>query len=387
MKKEIGLYIDVKPIDGGSYQYVLSIIKALQYLDKSKYHITVFYFDSSWEKLLPSSFKLNKIKKNIFLRVYSKIYRILYSKLFKQYKIGYCFQTIFTINHSNCDTIIFPKQDFISYLTNKKSIITVHDLMHKYEPHFKEYQDGEYQKRESHYKLISEKANAILVDSNIGKLHMLESYKINSEVVHILPFVPPYYLVDSNLVNIKLKYNLPERYIFYPAQFWEHKNHLVLLEAIKILKDEGITINLVLLGSKKNNYENVVNKINELDLKDSIYILGYVSNDEIYSFYKFAVAMTFLSLAGPTNIPPIESMLLGCPLICSNVYGMPEQVGDAALLINPYDKYDIASKIKLIWHDDNLRKELIDKGYHKIEKYTQNDFSNKFKSIIDKVVL
>jgi glycosyltransferase involved in cell wall biosynthesis len=281
--------------------------------------------------------------------------------------------------------MIFPKQDYISYFTKKKSIITVHDLMHRYESKYKEYQDGEYQKREVHYTLISKKASAILVDSSIGKIHFNESYKVNDTIIHILPFVPPFYLLDSNLVDIRLKYNLPDKFIFYPAQFWEHKNHIRLLNAIKILKDNGLLVNLVLVGSKKNNYYNVLNKINELDLKDNVFILGYVPNDDIFSLYKNALAMTFVSVAGPTNIPPIESMLLGCPLICSNVYAMPEQVGNAALLINPYDVQDIAEKIKTIYIDHKLRNELIENGLKIINKYKQNEFNLLFKSILDEV--
>ena len=158
------------------------------------------------------------------------------------------------------------------------------------------------------------------------------------------------------------------------------------MKALKILIDNGEQINLVLVGSKKNNFSNVISKIEEYGLSKNVFILGYVSNDDMYSLYKSAVAMTFVSLIGPTNIPPMEALITGCPLICSNAYAMPEQVGSAALLVNPKDPIDIAEKIKLIWNDANTRQRLITLGHQQISKYGQSDFTRKLCEHIDKTV-
>jgi glycosyltransferase involved in cell wall biosynthesis len=234
--------------------------------------------------------------------------------------------------------------------------------------------------------MICEYSDGILVDSAIGKTQVIESYNIDCNKVFILPFVPPNYLLESKEVDIYSKFNLPKKFIFYPAQFWEHKNHLRLIEAIEILKNKNIDVNLVLVGSQKNNYKKVVNKISEYALEDRVQILGYVSNDEIYTLYKKAIGMSFVSLIGPTNIPPMEAMLCGCPLICSNVYAMPDQTGDAALLIDPFDANAIANAIELLWFNDNLRLELKNKGLVKAKEYNQSDFNLLFENIINKLV-
>jgi glycosyltransferase involved in cell wall biosynthesis len=82
----------------------------------------------------------------------------------------------------------------------------------------------------------------------------------------------------------------------------------------------------------------------------------------------------------------MEALLTGCPLICSNAYAMPEQVGDAALLIEPKDPVDIAQKIKRIWQDEGLRNELIKKGFHRSQMYGQKDFDRLLGSLISKVI-
>jgi glycosyltransferase involved in cell wall biosynthesis len=386
--KKIGIYLASEPFFGGTYQYNLSIIRALTNLDEKKYEICAFYYDESWDTLVPDSFIRIKSQKPSFLfRVASKIYRLIDRSDGGLRRFDSVFNTsAHLINKSGCDLIIYPSQDKMAYLTSVKSLTAIHDLMHRYESHFEEYQHGEIISRDKHYRMICEYSDGILVDSAIGKTQVIESYNIDCNKVFILPFVPPNYLLESKEVDIYSKFNLPKKFIFYPAQFWEHKNHLRLIEAIEILKNKNIDVNLVLVGSQKNNYKKVVNKISEYALEDRVQILGYVSNDEIYTLYKKAIGMSFVSLIGPTNIPPMEAMLCGCPLICSNVYAMPDQTGDAALLIDPFDANAIANAIELIWFNDNLRLELKNKGLVKAKEYNQSDFNLLFENIINKLV-
>jgi glycosyltransferase involved in cell wall biosynthesis len=181
--------------------------------------------------------------------------------------------------------------------------------------------------------------------------------------------VPPNYLLNLQEEDVILKYGLESKYIFYPAQFWEHKNHINLLKSIKILKERGLNVNLVLVGSQKNNYKKVLLQIKDLGISENVRILGYISNSELLSLYRNAVGMVFVSFLGPTNIPPMEAMVTGCPLICSDAYAMPEQVGSAGLLINPRDPLDIANKIEKIWNDAKLREELSKLGEEKSKEY------------------
>ena len=381
--KHIGIYLAVEQNGGGTYQYNLSVIHALRDLDKNEYKLTAFFHNQDLIKHLSGDFSIVFKKKSIVRRFFNKLYRMIDRTPEASRRFASFFNPIINeINKSDCDIVIFPSQDQVSYQSNKKSLSTIHDLMHRYEGHFEEYQNGEYDLREKHYSLMCKYADGILVDSKVGKQQVIESYDIDEKNVFVLPFVPPFYLLDAKDIDIKSKYNLPDKYFFYPAQFWEHKNHLNLLNAVKILKDKDIEINLVLVGSKKNNYSKVTKKINELELNSNVYILGFVSNDDMASLYKNAIATTFVSLIGPTNIPPLEAMILGSPLICSNAYAMPEQVGDAALLIDPMNANDIAEKMQKIIDDDVLAKTCVQKGKKIIELYGQKEFSMKLELYI-----
>lgn len=386
MKKKIGLFLSSEPNSGGVYQYSLSIIKALDSFDTDRYSLRCFFFDDRWAGLIPHKFKKFKIHKKFINRFLG----YMTSRLFR-FPSGWRFAGHFSdsasaINGSDCDVVIYPGQDAVSYQTNKKSIVAIHDLMHRYESYFEEYQGQECANRDTHYSAICRYSDLILTDSQIGKQHVLESYNCEDNKVHVLPFVPPYYLLESNQVNVKLLFDLPERFIFYPAQFWEHKNHINLLAALNILKDRGECIKLVFVGSQKNNYSRVMASIDEYGLAKNVLVLGYVSNDEMYSLYKSAVAMVFVSLIGPTNIPPMEALITGCPLICSNVYAMPDQVGDAALFVNPLDTQDIAEKIQLAWNEPAIRQRLVSSGYQQINKYGQEDFGRRLSDMVSFLV-
>ena len=187
--------------------------------------------------------------------------------------------------------------------------------------------------------------------------------------------------------DILAKYNLPERFLFYPAHFWYHKNHERLINALKHIKQNfRVTIPLVIVGSPKESFKKVINLIRKLNMEKQIINLGYVLDTEIVSLYKKAVALVFPSLFGPTNIPPLEAMLLGTPIACSNLFSMPEQIGDAGLLFDPFNMEDIAEKIYRVWIDQNLREELIKRGYERVKNVTLENYARKWEKIIDEAL-
>ena len=101
--------------------------------------------------------------------------------------------------------------------------MAVHDLMHRYESHFEEYQGKVFARRESHYRSICAAAAADPGGLELGKRQVIESYDVQPGKVFVLPFAPPSYLAESREVDVRAKYGLPEQYLFYPAQFWEHR--------------------------------------------------------------------------------------------------------------------------------------------------------------------
>lgn len=383
MKKKIAVVLRTKPEWGGEHQYASVLMDCL--LDISDYDIELVAICESryWRKwcrehnvrILDVVWPyLTEREQRLHLRypIFSRIYIMHMSRF------GECIQK------NRIDAVLCTGQGIFIPNLNIKVIVPVHDLMHRYEGRFPEVAEG-YDTRELLFSSVAKYAWCVLTDSKVGRRQFWESYNghIKKKHIHIvsLPFVVSKHISECEEERI----DVPAKYVFYPAQFWQHKNHINLVKAIQLLKQDISDIHLVLVGAEKN-YKRAINQyISEHDLKGNVTIKGFVNNENITYLYRHAVGLVMPSYFGPTNIPPLEAMALGCPVAVSNKYAMPEQVGDAGLLFNPDSPEEIAECIKKMWCNEKLRQEMISRGYKRAEKWTEREFGRKLQRIIDKV--
>lgn len=285
--------------------------------------------------------------------------------------------------------------DLILYLTpyqvpvmDLPYISVLWDLAHRIHPYFPEVsQIGEWETREKFYGTTLRRATKIITGTDAGKGEIKKFYQVPSERIHILPFPTPEFALGSPAlprVNVLVKYGLPSQYLFYPAQFWPHKNHVGLLKAVKLLSQQyNLKLPLVLVGSDKGNKDYVQQVVTKLDLANQVHFLGFVPREDLVALYQHAFAMAFVSFLGPDNLPPLEAFALECPVIAADVSGAREQLGDAALLVNPTDHDEIARVIMSLWQDSMLRQELIRRGLDRAKRWTVKDYVQGLFKIID----
>lgn len=391
-QKRIGLILDSAPNNGGLFQYNLSILNATLELPNDKYKRVLFYTSREWEKYLEQVQDVKIYLKPSFagphlgellnlLGISLKIIRNLFGKFHPFIK---------KLLFEKCDLYIFPSQNSWCNQIPAPAIGTILDLMHRTAGQFPETSYfGRYISREKKIINMCKWCKGIIVDSDYGKRQLINFYKINEKLVFDLPLIPPSYVLNFNgEIDQKFleKYKLPQKYIFYPAQFWWHKNHTNLVKAIDLIKNEIADIQLVLVGGKKNAHKSILKLIKKLNLSENISSFEYVSNEDIIQFYLHARALVMPTFGGPTNIPPIEAFHLGCPVATSNINGLDQQVGEAALLFDPNSVEAIASVIRKLWTNDELCKELISKGREKAKLNTQTQFNKRFSSIIEHLV-
>lgn len=391
--KKIGVYLEGDPYSGGVFQYAQAILSAVDTLDKNVFEIYILYSNKIWESYI----KVYDFKKiDISYNRYKNIIGGLFFRTIKfcGYDIA-LIRNIYSkinilsrkIDSLKLDILICPAQEILPAIIRTECIATIHDLMHRYEDFPEVNVNGEYNLREYKYKNICIAAKKIFVDSQVGGNQVIESYgdAVSSRIC-VMPFTPPQYLLNSNVENVHLE--IPDKYIFYPAQFWLHKNHKNLIMAIKKVEEKNnLKINLILVGSKKNGYNDVLRLIDKLNLSKQIKILGYVSNEEMCYLYSKARAMVMPTFFGPTNIPPLEAMSMGCPVAVSNIYGMPEQIGKAGLTFDPKNIEEIANVLKTLWTDDLLCENLIQEGLVQIKRFSQEKFNERFVNVIYDILI
>jgi glycosyltransferase involved in cell wall biosynthesis len=290
------------------------------------------------------------------------------------------------IDAERCDLVVYPTSDEEAYVARTPALVAVHDLMHRYERQFSEYGAFYCEYRDRHFRAHSALAAGLLVDSKLGREQLVESYGTPRERVHVLPYACASLPERTPTTDARARHRLPERFFFYAAQFWEHKNHLRLLEATAAIRRRGVPATLVLCGSRKNSYDAVIRRIHDLGLGEHVRVLGYVPDDDVAALYREALATVYVSLIGPTNIPPLEAMAAGCPLIVSDVYAMPEQVGDAALVVNTRDVPALAAAMERVWTDAALRAELARRGRARASQWTEADFGRRLREIVRSVI-
>ncbi len=390
-KKKIGLYIGVTPSWGGAYQYSLMLIDALAALPDNYFETVIVYTDKSLQKHLQKlSLRTVHITES-FITLFMGIFLTCCGWIiFPWKKISHLIEpTCRIIKKECCDLWVFSSYSFMSYLAPCDSVGVIHDLMHRYEREFPEVSWwGTYYWRESVFKKVCKWAKVVLVDSEFGKRQILESYTVDDKKIQVLPFIAPRYTKIENIKeNANISDKLPSKFIFYPAQFWKHKNHDKLIKAVAILKKKVPNIKLVLTGSPKNGYKSARSLVKKLSLEDDVLFLGFVGDSDLIELYKSARAMVMPTFFGPTNIPPLEAMKIGCPVAVSDIYGMPEQVGDAGLFFDPRSIDSIAGAIYKLWVDDNLCNKLINRGKQRSDEWGQSQFNRKFFSILSKILL
>lgn len=380
-RKKVAMVLSAEPQKGGEYQYALVIAECLKELSDDYFELVAICTDRSWTRWCRENHvrcirlkwlqqKRTQMEWNFRIPVYSRIYSMYMTEIGK------------FIRKEKIDALFITDQ--FRYIPNlaAKVILPVHDLMHRYEPQFPEVSEA-YLWRELVLKCEAKYADCILTDSKLGKQQFRESYLkrgIKSPTIVSLPYIAPKHILEISEEPIEV----PNKYVFYPAQFWKHKNHINLIKAIQILKESMDDIHLVLVGSEKNCYEEIGKYISDNKLQNNIIIKGFVSNGNMTYLYRHATGLVMPSYFGPTNIPPLEAMALGCPVAVSDKYAMPEQVGKAGLLFDPDSPEEIAECIKKMWTDDILRKKMIEEGYHRIKCWTKADFKNRLFKVMEK---
>ena len=184
---------------------------------------------------------------------------------------------------------------------------------------------------------------------------------------------------DSVLSSFHLEKN---KFLYYPAQFWSHKNHIRLLKELKKLLEEGYDLKLVFSGSDQGNLKYVQRRTKELGLENNVIFAGFLPRNQIISLYKNAYALAYASYFGPDNIPPLEAMALGCPVICSEYKGAHEQLGDCALFFNQTTGENFKENIDKL-KDEKCRAEIIQKGRTLAKNCSTENYVKKMFEIID----
>ena len=267
---------------------------------------------------------------------------------------------------------------------NGKKIVTIHDMTtHDFPGHKSNSGWRKFAFRRV-FKNSIEKSDRVIAVSGATKNQIVENYNIADSKVKAIYSGLPNKNYESGIKNYE-KDSKP--YIFFTGVWRKHKNIVNLIEAFAILRDKYEKNIQLVLGGQEDEFYNEPRKVLEkLKLGGDVIIPGFIPKNEMPMFFTNASVFVFPSFAEGFGFAPLEAMSYSVPCAVSDIPALRESCGKAALYFDPHSPEDMASKIALLLNNENLRKDLIQKGLENIEKYDWIECARKtlgaYKSVI-----
>jgi glycosyltransferase involved in cell wall biosynthesis len=279
-------------------------------------------------------------------------------------------------------------------------VMPIHGVEHRLYPEVEEHADLQYGSGDGYEYQIRNAvryATLMMVNSPFVKDDILNHYQAclnDPGRIRILPYIPACHgngevpLVE--LRRVQMAYHLPERYLIYPAQFWPSKNQLGVVHALGLLKQgQGLRIPVVFCGShaggiRERYFERIRDRARQFGIEDQVYCLGQVPYKDMPALYARSTALIMPTFFPSPTLPPLEAWTCGTAVIISDHRrGLREQVGDGAVLVDPYSAESIAAAITQVWSDPALRQRLIERGRERLTKHTPADFRRGLQAILE----
>jgi len=346
----------------GVEEYTINLLKSLLKLDQdNKYKLFYNSHKTKSPAILGQFLKYNNVK--LFKFQYPN--KILNSsfRFLRKPKID---QMIGGVD------IFFTPNIIFSSVGNCKKVITFHDLS------FERYPEFFSKKRKLWHnavnpKMLANESDKIIVVSESTKQDLIELYGIHHDKIKVIysgiesKFSP---VTDQKkLKEVKKKYNLPENFILYLGTLEPRKNIEGLIFAFDRLKNIH-NLSLVIAGEEGWLYGNIYKAASSAKAKRNIQFAGFIDPKDKPALYSLAKLFVYPSFWEGFGFPPLEAMACGTPVITSHVSSLPEVVGEAGLLVDPYNINELSEAIYQVLTDENLRNNLKLKGVQRAKKFS-----------------
>ena len=276
---------------------------------------------------------------------------------------GSCFENAFyeNLRNNNLDLVHVPQQAprYPGAIGKLPYVINPHDYQHEHYPQY--FTNDQLILRRENWYPHQRKASAIVVHSLQTRDDVLRYLGVPEEKVFYAPYGPldTFPVPDEEIMaEIKRTFRLPEKYIFYPARMWQHKNHVALVDAIAHLKKKGEQVDCVFTDDSTEYSKVVHERVTQLGVEDQIQFLGRLDSKQMGAVYKSCTMVVVPSLFEQNSGPMLEAIQLGKPVAVSNLPELVTSLGEGGLVFDGKSIADIAEAITHVWSSDENRKSM-----------------------------
>jgi len=344
--------LDIKWMGGVNYyKNLFTAIKMLN--EKSSDNILLIYINE------PNDENLNQIFSNYASYTKKEVYKPFkyYYKKFYKKLLGKEFQKEKYIKYKKYDKFDITSHNQNDFIENVPALSWIPDFQHICLPEM--FSQKEIIDRDHMFIKQIEKARLLILSSEDAKKDLEKFSPNNVNKARVLHFVadidPEVYKKTDEIKSFMIeKYDLPEKYFYVPNQFWKHKNHKVVFEAINELKKNGTDINVVFTGYSadyrhQNHFNDLMNYAKENNIEGNIKILGLVEPLEVYYLMRNCISIINPSLFEGWSTTVEEAKSLGKNIILSNINVHKEQNPPQGIYFDPYNPCELADILKDKW--------------------------------------
>lgn len=253
------------------------------------------------------------------------------------------------------------------YIKTCPTISTIHDLAEFTVPD--KYNSVKCFLRKIYVKRQAKKSDLVLTVSNYTKNDLIKRFNLKKDKVRVV-----YNFFENSNMVVNDKSTRYKKYFLMVGELERTKNVGMVVEAFSNIKKEiDKEYKLIIVGKHGNDYNNVLKIISRCNAKESIELLDYVSDSELFNLYNNAFALIFASLFEGFGLPLLEAMSFGIPVIASNASSMPEVVGNAGILFDPCSCEQLEQCMLELTRNPQKREKMIREGYVQIEKFEPNN--------------
>jgi glycosyltransferase involved in cell wall biosynthesis len=218
-------------------------------------------------------------------------------------------------------------------------------------------------------------ADAVIAVSGHTKRDAMRFYDLDEAKIHVI-----YEGVNARfrpapaeaIASVRQAHDLPPKFILSLGTIEPRKNLTSLLEAYRVLRDQGSELRLVVVGKKGWLYEGFFHRLRELGLENEVVFTGFVPDADLPAIYSAAELFVFPSLYEGFGLPVLEALACGAPVVTSNRSSLPEVAGDAALLVDPTSVGELVQAMTNILESEDVRAELKAKGPRQASRFSWN---------------
>jgi glycosyltransferase involved in cell wall biosynthesis len=300
-----------------------------------------------------------------------------------------------TVKRRGCDVVHIPQLFWVPRNLPCPYVITVHDVVeHMYRAH-----DRSSLRRSLHFQLtrhVLKKAGRILAVSKFTKSEIEKLFGIAGRHIEVV-----YNAIDERFLRghateadqqvLEERYLVTYPFLLYAGRISPHKNLVRIIQAFAALKAElekqakYPDLKLIIIGDELSKHPDLRRTAIRSGVQNDVRFMGFVPIEMLRLFYDAAKVFVFPSLFEGFGLQPLEAMAHGTPVVTSNTSSLPEVIGQAAVLVNPENVFEIMRALHRVLLDQSVRDKIRERGYEQVKKYSWDASAQRILEVYEEI--